>query len=232
VDAQGVEARWYLGVLGTTGLTPVLALRKIGEPKPGETVLISSGGSVVGSIAAQLVKRIGCRAVAIVSTPEKSRQMIEEWGYDAAIAYRGRSIDELSEQIAIHCPDGVDVYFDNTGGDITEAVMDQYNIFARHIVTGRVAIAHLKDTRDDIGRRDQNVALVKRVRKQGFVVLDHLDEREGVEAELKQLIANGELKFKEDIVQGIQRAPEAFFRMVNGASLGKQLVAIGHVDAE
>lgn len=228
VDAAGVEARWYLGVLGTTGMTALLALEKIGDLKPGETVLISSGGSMVGSIAAQLAKRQGCRVVGIVSTAVKAQQIIDDWGYDAALPYRGRSVDDMAADIGNLCPDGVDVYLDNTGGDITEAVLDRFNPYARHIVTGRVAVAHLKDTKADIGRRDQNVVLVKRLRKQGFVVLDHLDERARAEQKLRGLIDQGAIRFREDIVQGIEHAPAAFFRMVNGESRGKQLVAVRH----
>ncbi|HMB60017.1 MAG TPA: NADP-dependent oxidoreductase [Xanthomonadales bacterium] len=220
------EPRWYLGVLGTTGVTAMLALREVGAPKQGETVLISSGGSSVGSIAAQLAKLKGCRTVAIVSTDEKAAQVKADWGYDAAIAYRGKSIQELSDAIGTACPDGVDVYFDNTSGDISEAVMDHYAMRARHIVVGRMAIAHLKDTRDDVGRRDNNILLVKRVKKQGFVVFDHNDIRTEAVAELAEAVATGKIQFKEDILEGIERAPEAFFRMLDGRNKGKQLVKV------
>lgn len=226
IDVNLGEPRWYLGVLGTTGVTAMIALREIGAPKPGETVLISSGGSAVGSTAAQLARFQGCRTVAIVSTEEKARDVKEEYGYDAAIYYRDRSVHELSNAIDEACPDGVDVYFDNTGGNISEAVLDHFNMFARHIVVGRMAIAHLADTRDDIGRRDQNVVLVKRLRKQGFVVHDHNDKRPAAVTELADAIRSGQLKFKEDILEGIERAPEAFFRMLEGRNKGKQLVKV------
>ncbi len=226
VDPDLGEPRWHLGVLGTTGLTAKLALQTVGEPKAGETVLISSGGSSVGSIAAQLAKSIGCRTVGIVSTDEKARQICTDWGYDAAFSYRGRSVDEMSASIAETCPEGVDVYFDNTGGDISEAVIDHFNLFARHIVVGRIAVAHLKDTHADIGRRDGNTILVKRVKKQGFVVHDHAAARPAAVAELVAAVENGDLVFREDIVDGIERAPEAFFRMIRGQNTGKQLVRL------
>jgi NADPH-dependent curcumin reductase CurA len=227
IDPKVGKPRWYLSALGTTGVTAMLALRKIGEPKAGETVLISSGGSSVGSIAAQLAKLEGCRTVAIVSTEEKAQQVKEDFSYDAALAYRGRSVDELSEAVAEACPGGVDVYFDNTGGDISEAVMDHFNLFARHIVVGRMAIAHLKDTKQDIGRRDQNITLVKRIKKQGFVVHDHNDSRAQAVAELAAAIEAGTLRFSEDIVEGIENTPEAFLRMLEGKNKGKQLVRVG-----
>lgn len=226
VNPELGEPRWHLGVLGTTGITAKLALQTIGEPKAGETMLVSSGGSSVGSIAAQLAKNIGCRTVGIVSTDDKARQICEDWGYDAAFAYRGCSVNEMSASIAETCPDGVDVYFDNTGGDISEAVIDHFNLFARHIVVGRIAVAHLKDTRADIGRRDGNTVLVKRLKKQGFVVHDHAAARPAAVAELSAAIENGDLKFREDIIDGIERAPEAFFRMIRGQNTGKQLVRV------
>lgn len=226
VDPGLGEPRWHLGVLGTTGVTAKLALQTIGDLKPGETILISSGGSSVGSIAAQLAKNAGCRTVGIVSTDEKARQIREDWGYDAAFSYRDRTVDEMSAAIAECCPDGVDVYFDNTGGDISEAVIDHFNLFARHIVVGRISVAHLKDTRADVGRRDGNTILVKRVKKQGFVVHDHAEARPQAIAELHAAVESGDLAFREDIVDGIERAPEAFFRMINGQNTGKQLIRV------
>lgn len=226
IDPAMGEPRLHLGVLGTTGVTAIQALQIIGEPKSGETVLISSAGSSVGSIAAQLAKNIGCRVVGIVSTEEKAVQVRDDWGYDAVIAYRNRSSREMSEDLAKVCPDGVDVYFDNTGGDISEAVIDHFNLYARHIVVGRISVAHLKDTREDIGRRDGNAILVKRIKKQGFVMFDHIDSREAAVRDLSEALSSGKLKFQEDVLEGIERAPDAFFRMVNGLSRGKQLVKI------
>lgn len=226
VEPKLGKPRWHLGVLGTTGVTAKLALQTIGEPKAGETVLVSSGGSSVGSIAAQLAKSMGCRTVGIVSTVDKARRICDDWGYDAAFSYRNRTVDEMSASIEECCPDGVDVYFDNTGGDISESVIDHFNLFARHIVVGRISVAHLKDSRADIGRRDGNTVLVKRLKKQGFVVHDHAEARPKAVAELHAAIENGDLIFREDIVEGIERAPEAFFRMVNGQSTGKQLVRV------
>jgi NADPH-dependent curcumin reductase CurA len=226
VDPALGEPRWHLGVLGTTGVTAKLALQTIGDLKAGETVLVSSGGSSVGSIAAQLAKNMGCRTVGIVSTDEKARRICEEWGYDAAFSYRNRSVDEMSASVAECCPNGVDVYFDNTGGDISESVIDHFNVFARQIVVGRISVAHLKDSRADIGRRDGNTILVKRVKKQGFVVHDHVAARPKAVAELHAAVENGDLVFREDILEGIERAPEAFFRMINGQSTGKQLIRV------
>jgi NADPH-dependent curcumin reductase CurA len=132
----------------------------------------------------------------------------------------------MSASVAECCPNGVDVYFDNTGGDISESVIDHFNVFARQIVVGRISVAHLKDSRADIGRRDGNTILVKRVKKQGFVVHDHVAARPKAVAELHAAVENGDLVFREDILESIERAPEAFFRMINGQSTGKQLIRV------
>ena len=224
------EPTWYLSAVGITGATAFLSLFDIGNPKAGETVLVSAGGSSVGSMAAQMAKMKGCRTVAIVSTDEKATQVIEDSGYDAAISYRGKSIDQLSADIGRACPNGVDLYYDNTSGDISEAVLDHYNIFARSLVIGRLAISHLMDTRDDIGRRENNAILANRIRKQGFVLLDYQDKLMGAFIQLAKWVKTGQLRIKEDMALGIESAPDAFFAMLDGRSQGKQLVKLAEID--
>jgi len=217
---------WYLSVLGITGITAYFAFHEICEPKEGETVVISAGASSVGATVAQLAKKVGCRTVGIVSTDEKAQQAKEEWDYDAVVSYRGKSIDELSQAIGEVCPNGVDMYYDNTSGDISEAVMDHYNLFARIAVVGRLAISHLSDTKQDTGRRDNNLILARRVKKQGFVILDYKDRMLEAIIALAELVQNGDIKVKEDILEGIDKTSEAFFRMLNGENNGKQLVKL------
>lgn len=224
------EASWYLSAVGITGATAYLSLFSICKPKAGETILISSGGSSVGTLVAQLCQNMGCRTVAIVSTDEKAARVKEGWGYAAAISYRGKSIEELSADIAMACPDGVDVYYDNTSGDISEAVLDNYNDYARVAVIGRMAISHLTDTRLDVGRRENNAILSKRLLKQGFVLLDHREKFRGAFMLMARWIREGKLKLKEDVLEGIERVPEAFFRVLDGTSDGKQLVKLAPID--
>ena len=157
--------------------------------------------------------------------------MIADFGYDAATHYRGRTVEDLTEALREACPDGVDVYFDNTSGDISSAVIDVFNMYARHIVIGRMAISHLADTSKDIGRRDNNALLVKRIRKQGFVVFDEASNFPAATKQLAAWVADGSLIVKEDILDGIERAPEAFFRMMDGKSDGKQLVRIARTES-
>lgn len=224
------EASWYLGAVGITGATAYLSLLGICKPRAGETIVVSSGGSSVGTIVAQLCKNIGCRTVAIVSTDEKAQRVKRDWGYDAAVSYRGKTIDSLSADIFAACPDGVDMYYDNTSGDISEAVLDHFNDYARIAVVGRMAISHLSDTRLDVGRRENNAILSKRILKQGFVLLDHREKYRGAFMMLARWIKEGKLKLKEDVLVGIDRTPEAFFRVMDGVSDGKQLIKLAEID--
>jgi len=221
---------WYLNTVGSSGATAFFSFLSIGKPQKGETVLISAGASSVGVIVAQIAKSLGCRVVGIVSTDAKAQQAKHDWGYDEVISYRDKSIDQLSSDIAAVCPNGVDIYYDNTSGDISEAVLDNYCLHARWIVIGRLAISHLADTKKDVGRRDNNVLLTNRVLKQGFVLLDYRSKFMGAFVQLATWMKSGELKLKEDILEGIERSPDAFFAMLEGRSNGRQLVKLADID--
>ncbi len=220
----------YLSAVGLTGTTAYFVLNEIAKPKAGETVLISSGGSSVGGVAAQMCKSLGCKTVAIVSTDEKAQQVKRDFSYDAAVSYRGKSIERLCSDIKQVCPEGVDVYFDNTSGDISEAVMDNLNLYARIALVGRMAISHLADTRKDIGRRDESILLTKRIKKQGFVLLDYQDRLKGAILYLARQVKDGEIKTKFDVMEGMEQIPTAFSRMLDGKSDGKQLVKLAEID--
>ena len=226
IDTSVAPASWYLGVLGTTGVTAYLSFFDICAPRSGETLVISSAGSSVGSIVAQLAKNEGCRVVGIVSTDDKAARVKADYGYDEVVSYRGKSPGALAAGLARACPDGVDMYYDNTSGDISEALLDLYNINARIAVIGRMGISHLADTREDVGRRDNNVILAKRIRKQGWVLLDHLDRMVEAMLALIELVQADKIRVKEDIVHGIEQVPSAFFRMLRGENDGKQLVQL------
>lgn len=224
------QATWYLGPVGITGATAYFGFLEIGQPKRGETVVVSAGASSVGSIVAQLAKNAGCRVVAIVSTEEKARQVKLDYGYDAAVTYRDKSVAELEQDLKQVCPNGVDIYFDNVSGDISESLIELYNDFARIVVCGRLGISHLSDTKQDVGRRDNNAVLSKRIRKQGFVLLDYQPRMMEAVVQLATWVRQGKLTIREDILEGVEKAPEAFFRMLNGENTGKQLVHIADVD--
>lgn len=224
------EATWYLSAVGIGGATAYFSLFDLGKPKAGETVLISAGGSSVGTMVVQLAKMQDCHTVAIVSTDEKAQKVKQDWGYDEAVSYRGKSIAVLSADIGKACPEGVDIYYDNTSGDISEAVLDHYNLYSRSLVIGRLGISHLNDTRDDVGRRENNAILTQRIRKEGFVLLDYMDRLKGAFLQLAKWARHGDIKLQEDIVQGIENAPTAFFAMLDGTSQGKQLVKLADID--
>ncbi|MEM1110266.1 MAG: NADP-dependent oxidoreductase [Pseudomonadota bacterium] len=226
IDVSLAPAQWYLGVLGTTGATAYFALNEICEPVAGQCLVVSSAASSVGSIAGQLGKQQGCHVVGIVSTPEKASAACRDYGYDAVVSYRDKSTPELGKALAEQCPAGVDMYFDNTSGDISEALLELYNEHARVAVVGRMALSHLEDTSLDTGRRDNSVLLAKRIRKQGFVVRDFFDRMPEAVSALSKLVKSGELVVKEDVLNGIERAPEAFMRVVSGSNTGKQLVRL------
>lgn len=224
------DPTWYLGPVGITGATAYFGLYDVAKPKAGETLVVSAGGSSVGSLVAQLARLAGCRTVAIVSTEAKARQVITDFGYDDAVSYRDKTTEQLSRDLQSACPRGVDIYFDNTSGDISEALLESYNDYARIVVCGRLGISHLSDTRHDVGRRDNNVILTKRIRKQGFVLLDYQPRMMEAVVQLAAWVKQGKLNIKIDTLAGIDNAPVAFFRMLNGESNGKQLVHLANVD--
>lgn len=224
------DLTWYLGPVGITGATAYFGLLDIAKPKAGETLVVSAGASSVGSIVAQLAKMHGCKTVAIVSSDDKAQQAIADFGYDAAVSYRNKSVAELATALRSACPAGVDIYFDNTSGDISEALLDLYNDFARIVVCGRLGISHLSDTRHDTGRRDNNIILSKRVRKQGFVLLDYQHRMMEAVLQLAAWVKQGKLKIKLDTLDGIENTSTAFFRMLSGQNTGKQLVHLADVD--
>ena len=172
----------------------------------------------------------GCRTIGIVSTDEKAKRIKEKWKYDAVVSYRGKSIDEIRNALQAVCPNGVDIYYDNTSGDISEALIGLYNDFARIAVIGRLALSHLNHAREDIGRRDNDEILVKRIKKQGFVLLDYKPKFLAGMLYLSKMMKQGKLKADEDVLEGIDQLPTAFFRMLNGENKGKQLVKVSEIN--
>ncbi len=231
VDPERAPASMALGILGMPGMTAYFGLLKAGEPQEGETVLVSACGGPVGGLVGQIAKIKGCRAVGITSVDEKRRYAIDEFGFDEVVLYKddqGNPLPKaaLIERIGAACPEGVDVYFDNVGGDIYDATLPNFNIRGRIIVCGRVAAATLSDSSQDVGPRDNSTILVKRLRKQGFLVSDHAPNKVEALDQLTAWLEEGKVRHREDVVDGIERAPEAFIRMMRGDNRGKQLVRL------
>ncbi|MGH6898847.1 MAG: NADP-dependent oxidoreductase [Geminicoccaceae bacterium] len=211
-----------LGHLGMPGLTAYFAILEAGRARPGETVLIAAAAGAVGQIAGQLAKLAGCRAIAVAGSDAKLA-WCREIGYDAGINHR--SANDLAAAIADACPQGVDVFLDNTAGPIHDAVMQNLAPRARVVVCGQVALADRFD-QPDIGPRFLRQIMIARASVQGFLVLDHADRFELARRRLAEWARSGRLRHREDILDGIEQMPRAFLRLLNGQNFGKQLVRV------
>jgi NADPH-dependent curcumin reductase CurA len=221
VDTRTVPAETYLGALGTTGFTAWVGLRIIADAKPGETVFVSAAAGAVGSMAVQLAKRWGLRVIGSASTPEKARFVREELGADAAFDYH----DEPAKQLRELAPDGIDVYFDNVGGEQLEAAIGATRDFARIVMCG--AISRYNDAHPPSGPRNLYLAIGRRLRLQGFIVSDHLARFREFAAEVAPLIAAGELKAPTTFVDGLENAPRALMQLLQpNANVGKIVVRV------
>ncbi|MFT7579944.1 MAG: NADPH-dependent curcumin reductase CurA [Myxococcota bacterium] len=212
----------YLGVLGIPGLTAYFGLLDLGTPKAGETVLVSAASGAVGSITGQIAKLKGCRVVGIAGGPAKCKYVVETLGYDDCIDYKGdaRILDEIRRT----CPDGVDVYFDNVGGEILEAALRRINRRARIIICGAISVYN--NTTAPRGPANYLSLLVQRARMEGFVVFDYADRYAEARTEMAGWLLEGKLTHKAHIIQGLENAPQALLRLFSGDKLGKLIVQV------
>jgi NADPH-dependent curcumin reductase CurA len=206
------------------GLTAYFCLLDVGAPKPGDTVLVTAASGAVGSVAGQIAKIKGCRAVAIAGSAAKIAYCTDELGYDAAIDYNAES--DLSAAIARAAPRGVDVFFDNVGGGVHQAVIERLNVGARIALCGVMSQYNPTEKSRAAPYNLRNI-LIPRARMQGFLIYDYAArEREGLEA-LAAWYRAGRIKFRETIAEGLEAAPLAFRGLLRGENLGKQLVRVG-----
>jgi NADPH-dependent curcumin reductase len=210
-----------LGVLGINGVTAHLALTLIGEPKPGEMVLVSTAAGAVGSAVGQIAKILECRTVGIAGGTEKVRLCVEEFGYDVALNYRANN---LESGITAACPEGVDIYYDNTAGPISDTAYRHLARGARVVVCGTASVPSWSEW--PIGPRVERHLLVKRARMQGFVIFDHMDLYEASVAQLAEWVRAGRLRYREDILEGIEACPDALAGLYRGENLGKRLIRL------
>lgn len=222
VDPDKAPLSAYLGIIGMTGLTAYLGLTEIGKPKKGETLLVSGAAGAVGSVVGQIGKILGLQVVGIAGTDEKVEMLKSEFGFDEGINYN--TTENMSEAIAKACPDGVDVYFDNVGGEISDAVITNINKGARIIVCGQISLYNKTET--PVGPRPQAIILKKSALMQGFIVGNYASRfPEGVK-QLSQWLDEGKLTYQETIVKGFDKLPEAFIGLFEGRNTGKMLVEI------
>lgn len=218
-----------LGGLGMPGFTAYVGLLDIGQPQPGETVVVAAATGAVGAIVGQIARLKGARVVGIASGAEKCRHAVEVLGFDACL---DRREPQLSDRLAAACPQGIDVYFENVGGEVFDAVLPLLNLHARVPVCG--FIAHYNDDEaapagpDRLPRLTATL-LQKRVRMQGFIILDHYGERfDTFRHEMAEWIAQGRVLLREDVVDGLENAPEALRRVLQGHNFGKTIVRVAH----
>ncbi len=211
-----------LGVLGITGLTAYYGLIEVGKIKPGETVVVSAAAGAVGTIAGQIAKLQGCRVVGIAGGPQKCAWIVNDLGYDAAVDYKS---PDFTRELASAVAGGVDVYFDNVGGDIFEAIIPHLNIFGRIVACG--ALTNYNSEVALPGPRGLQIAcIVKRLRMEGFIVLDYLETWDKAEAELVSWIDAGVLKPPVDVREGFENLPRNLIGLFNGTNMGKLMVRI------
>jgi NADPH-dependent curcumin reductase CurA len=210
-----------LGVMGLNGVTAHYGLLQIGQPRAGETVVVSTAAGAVGSAVGQIAKIKGCRTVGIAGGAKKTQLCTEFFGYDAAVDYKG---DDFDARLAQACASGVDVYFDNTAGPISDALMTHLNPGARIIVCGTASVASWDPPPQ--GPRVERHLLVKRARMQGFVIFDHADHFDAAYRDLAGWLREGRLRYLEDVLDGIEHAPGAIAGLYRGENLGKRLIRI------
>ena len=214
-----------VGVLGMPGLTAYFGLPDIGEPKPGETVVVSAASGAVGSVVGQLARIKGCRAVGIAGGAEKCGYVTGELGFDACVDHRSPT---LAADLAAACPKGIDVYFENVGGAVFAAVLPLFNFFARMPVCGLIAqynMAALPDGPDTRPLLMRSV-LTNRLKIQGFIVRDRWERQKAFLDEVGGYIRDGRLKYREDIADGLENAPATLIGLLEGRNFGKQLVRV------
>jgi len=222
VDPSLAPISTALGVLGMPGLTAYFALLEIGKPQPGETVVVSGAAGAVGSLVGQIAKIQGCHVVGIAGTDEKARYVVEELGFDSAFNYK--SARNYRAKLKTLCPQGIDVYFDNVGGAITDAVIPLLNVRARLVICGQISQYNLE--RPEMGPRWLWALIVKQARAEGFLVFQFADRFEEGIRQMAQWLKEGKLKYRENIIEGLENAPRAFIGMLKGENIGKQLVKV------
>tara|TARA_B110000014_G_scaffold264458_1_gene266296 strand:+ start:5567 stop:6577 length:1011 start_codon:yes stop_codon:yes gene_type:complete len=221
VDESLAPVQTAVGVLGMPGLTAYFGFLDVCDPKPGDTVVVSAASGAVGQIVGQIAKIMGCKVVGTAGSEAKVKFIVDELGFDYAINYKttdvGQSLDEL-------CPEGIDVYFDNVGGLVTDAVMDRINTGARIAICGQISQYNLKTP--DMAPRNLGLLTRSQAKMEGFLVFAYESRYEEGITRMASWIKEGKLKYKEDVVVGLKNAPRAFIGMLNGENFGKTLIKI------
>jgi NADPH-dependent curcumin reductase CurA len=221
VDPSMVPLPVYLGALGMPGMTAYFGLLDVGRPMEGDTVVVSGAAGGVGTIAGQIAKIKGCRVIGIAGGPEKCAFVVDELGFDGAIDYKSEDMRVALKQ---QCPDGVNLYFDNVGGDILDAVLSRLARGARIVICG--AISQYNNDGQMKGPSNYMSLLVNRARMEGFVVFDYADRYMEAAMEMAGWMAEGKLKSREDVVEGFETFPETLQKLFKGENIGKLVLQV------
>ena len=220
VDERRAPLSAYLGVLGMPGMTAYFGLKEIGQPKAGETVVVSAASGAVGSVVGQLARLWGCRAVGIAGGPAKCEYVRKELGFDACVDYKA---GDLGAALKDACPKGVDVYFDNVGGEIFDTLLARMNLHARVVVCGLISEYNATQP---YAIRNWRAVLVNRIRLQGMIVFDWKERYGEALGALAGYFGQGRLKYRESVVEGLENAPRGLIALLRGENFGKQLVKL------
>ncbi|AZH25144.1 NADP-dependent oxidoreductase [Haloplanus aerogenes] len=222
VDPDVADLPAYLGILGMPGRTAYFGLLDVGDPQPGDTVVVSGAAGAVGSTVGQIAKLNGCRVVGFAGTEEKTSWLTDDLGFDAAINYK--QTDDYRAALDDAAPEGVDVYFDNVGGPITDAVFTKLNLDARVAVCGQ--IAHYNDEEVPTGPRKLPLLIASRAKVEGLLVRDYAPRFDVARERLERWVASGAIDHRETVVEGLENAPDAFLGLFSGDNIGKQVVRV------
>ena len=222
VDPDLAPISTALGVLGMPGLTAYFGLLEVGQPQENENVVVSGAAGAVGSLVGQIAKIKGCRAIGVAGTSQKVAHVVDELGFDAAFNYK--QVNDYSGELKRQCPDGIDVYFDNVGGPISDAVFPLLNVHGRVSVCGQISQYNL--TRPEQGPRIMWHFIAQRLTMRGFLVFDFEEQYPQALKQMAQWVNEGQIKYREDIWEGLENAPEAFIDMMQGGNVGKRVVKV------
>lgn len=224
VYTYGAAVSTSLGLFGMTGLTAYFGMLDIGKPHPGETAVISGAAGAVGSIAGQIARIKGCRTVGITGSASKCLILAGEFGFDAAVDYRN---SDLENQLDDVCPDGVDIFFDNVGGAVSDAVLQHINKGSRIVICGQISLYNTAGI--PLGPRPFPRLLAQSSRAEGFMVHDYTEQYENARIELSTWLHDGLLHYRETVIDGLENAPKALCGLFSGSNIGKQLIRVSNL---
>lgn len=223
VDESLGPLQTSIGILGMPGLTAYFGFLDVCAPKPGEMVVVSAASGAVGQIVGQIAKIMGCKVIGTAGSDSKVQYIVEELGFDSGINYKTQNVSEALDE---ECPDGIDVYFDNVGGFVTDAVMDRLNIRARIAVCGQISQYNLKEP--DLAPRNLGILTRSQAKMEGFLVFAYENRYDEGLNMMAKWIKEGKLRYREDVVEGLENAPKTFIGMLNGENFGKTLIKVSN----